>query len=268
MKISTVIATEGLFKNVNSIEEGFKLASKYGFDAVEPSIANPWQINPKDIRKLAEDLGLKISAISTGLGFAKYGWSLSSTNNELRKKAIEAIFKHIDNAVEMNAMVIIGLIRGIAKESIPEALKIFEESLARCVEYAESHDVTLLLEPINRYETNLINDINTALKIVEKIGSKKLRVLIDTFHMNIEEKSIEASIIKAQKYLGYVHIADSNRYAPGYGHLDFKNIILTLKEVGYDGFLSTEIITIPNTEIALHDSIKYLRLIIELCKKP
>ena len=79
--------------------------------------------------------------------------------------------------------------------------------------YAESKGVVLLLEPVNRYETNLINTLNDGLDIIEEIGSDHLKLLPDTFHMNIEESSIEESIVRAGSSIGYIHFADSNRLA-------------------------------------------------------
>ncbi|HDH06822.1 MAG TPA: sugar phosphate isomerase/epimerase, partial [Thermoproteales archaeon] len=90
------------------------------------------------------------------------------------------------------------------------------------------------------------------------INSPSLKLLLDTFHMNIEEPLIEESIKKAGKKIGHFHVADSNRLAPGMGHLDFKSIIGSLKETGYEGFLSAEVIIKPSLGVVLEYTKKTL----------
>jgi len=86
-------------------------------------------------------------------------------------------------------------------------------------------------------------------------------MLIDTFHMNIEEVSIYESIIKAKDYITHVHLADSNRWAPGSGHLDFAKIIKTLEEINYKGYLSAEILPLPDADRAARLTVEHLKKI-------
>jgi len=260
-RLSTVVAPTSLDELVKEFERAFKFCTSLELDGVELSIPNPWKVNGKILKKIVDSYGLKVSAISTGLGNVWYGWSLSSKNVELRKNAINAIKKHIDEAVHLEAPVIIGLIRGLGESPLNNSLSRFKESLIECVKHAELHDVTLLLEPINRYETKLINKIKEAKRVIKEINSKNLKLMVDTYHMNVEESSIGASLIEGKDLLAYVHIADSNRLAPGYGHIDFKDFLTLLKSIGYDGYLSLEILSIPNFEKAVKTGVDYLRMI-------
>ena len=110
-------------------------------------------------------------------------------------------------------------------------------ALQTCLEYAEKMGVFLLLEPINRYETNIINTLDDGLELIEELGSSNLKLLPDTFHMNIEERSFAESIMRAGSHIGYVHFADSNRMAPGWGHIDFTQVLNALANVGYGGLI-------------------------------
>jgi sugar phosphate isomerase/epimerase len=119
-------------------------------------------------------------------------------------------------------------------------------------------DVHLLVEPINRYETNFINTAQDGIELIEAIGHPCVKLLLDTFHMNIEEIDPCITIRKAAKHLGYVHFADSNRQAPGRGHINFQAIADVLAEIGYRGFINAEILPIPDDEQALLQTGQYI----------
>ncbi|MCJ7647908.1 MAG: sugar phosphate isomerase/epimerase, partial [Candidatus Lokiarchaeota archaeon] len=110
------------------------------------------------------------------------------------------------------------------------------------------YNIRLTLEPVNRYESNFINTLNEGIEFIKRVGASNLGLLADTFHMNIEEVSIYDSIIQAKDYITHVHFADSNRWAPGCGHLDFVKIVQTLKKIGYQGYVSAEILPLPDPD--------------------
>ncbi|MFQ6672056.1 MAG: TIM barrel protein, partial [Candidatus Tectimicrobiota bacterium] len=132
------------------------------------------------------------------------------------------------------------------------------EALRECAALAEEEGVRLVLEPLNRYETNLVNTVAEALQLIKEVGSEAMGLLFDTFHANIEEPSIEGSIRAAGSRLLHVHVADSNRWHPGAGHIDFAQIVATLREVGYDGYLSAEILPLPDPHTCARKTIEFL----------
>jgi sugar phosphate isomerase/epimerase len=95
--------------------------------------------------------------------------------------------------------------------------------------------------------------------LLEKVGMKNVGLLLDTFHMNIEDASITESIRAAKDCLFHFHVADSNRWYPGAGHVDFRSVLDTLKEIGYSGFVSAEILPLPDSDLAAKHAIEYLR---------
>ena len=106
-----------------------------------------------------------------------------------------------------------------------------------------------MIEPINRYESNVINRLDQGLELIHTIDSEHIKLLPDTYHMNIEEQSIEKSLIEAGSCIDYVHFADNNRMAPGWGHIDFSKILATLKEIAYAGPIGVEILPkLPNRQ--------------------
>jgi 5-keto-L-gluconate epimerase len=119
------------------------------------------------------------------------------------------------------------------------------------------------MEPINRYETTLINNVAEGLDLIDRVGADNLGLLFDTFHANIEEPSLEGSLIAAGNRLFHVHVADSNRWYPGAGHLDFAHFLGTLFRIDYGGFVSGEFMPRPEADTAARRAIEHLRSLAE-----
>ncbi len=116
----------------------------------------------------------------------------------------------------------------------------FVDALGSLASMAESCDGLLLLEPINRYESRYVNTLAETVSLAEEVGSKHLAVMADLFHMSIEEPDMARSIVDAGAWIRHVHLADSNRLLPGYGHTDFRAVFRALKNVGFRGYMSLE----------------------------
>jgi sugar phosphate isomerase/epimerase len=117
----------------------------------------------------------------------------------------------------------------------------------------------MALEPLNRYETDLIHTVGEGLDLIHTIGSPNLGLLLDTFHMNIEEAGIEDSIIKAGDKIFHFHVADSNRWYPGGGHLDFKSILNALDRTDYKGWVSGEFMPLPDANTSAQQCMLFLK---------
>ena len=127
---------------------------------------------------------------------------------------------------------------------------------------AAKFNVPFIYEPLNRYETNLINRLGDGAKFIESSSLENIVLLADLFHMNIEESDLAASIRSAAKHIGHVHYADSNRRAMGFGHTDPAPIVAALKETGYKGHLSAEIFPLPDAKAAASQTIKSIRSVL------
>jgi len=256
MKKSIVVSTSSTkfsalaFKE--DLAENIKKVADLGFDGVELAVRDPKYLEVEKIINLMKECNLEVPAIGTGQAYGEEGLSFSDPNEIIRKMAVERINDQIMFASNFDAQVIIGLIRGKINESVSqaEAEEWTIDCLRKCAELAKEYNIRLTLEPVNRYESNFINTIVEGIEFIQRVGVTNLGLLIDTFHMNIEEVSIEDSIIQAKDYITHVHFADSNRWAPGCGHLDFKKIIKTLKKIDYQGYVSAEILPLPNPDAA------------------
>lgn len=244
------------------VERAFGLVAECGFDAVEVAVRDPALVSAKGLLALAKRHGLAIAAIGTGQAYLAEGLSLSSREKRVRRAAIERMKRQLELSCELRARVIVGLIRGSAaeKKDAAEALIRLAESLTELGAYSRKmKSPGLLLEPINRYETRLINSVSAAVEFLAKLRDPSFRILADTFHMNLEDRDLGASLKLAGKKLGHVHFADSNRWAPGQGHLDFRPVFAALSALGYNGYISAEILPEPSPAEAVRLTAEFFR---------
>ncbi len=238
-----------------------KRIAALGYDGVELAIRDPKLVDLAELARLASECGLTVPAIGTGQAWGEEGLSFTDPDPLVRRAAIERVQSHNPVAARFGAVVIIGLIRGIVKPGVEaaQAMDWLVAALRECSAAARPHGVRLALEPINRYETTLINTAAQGLELVERVGADNFGLLLDTFHMNIEEADIQASIRRCGPHIFHFHVADFNRWYPGAGHLDFKAILETLFAGGYAGWVSGEFLPRPDAETAAQKSITALR---------
>jgi 5-keto-L-gluconate epimerase len=260
--LSPLITGFGPMLFSGDLNRGLKVASELGYNGVELSIKNPLDLDKEDIIKRTESLGLDIYAIATGQSYYNDGYSFSAEDKNTRNSAIKRIKDNIDFAEILNCKIIIGGILGNIREKFGSGSDVEKrviDSFYPCLDYAKMKNVTILFEPINRYETLFINTMEEGREFLNVFNYDNLKLIPDTFHMNIEESSLENSLRDNIDFIGYIHLVDSNRRAPGFGHTDFKSIIKTLTELNYSGVLSCEILPLPDSLTAANQAIKYLK---------
>lgn len=267
MKLSIVLSTQSAqfqaatFKG--DLETNLADIASLGYEGVELAIRDPGLVNLNHLDELLCKYNLKVPAIGTGQAWGEEGLSFTDPDPSVRRAAIERIKSHIPVAAHFGSIIIIGLIRGIVKLSVndEQAMKWLIQALRECCEAAQPHGIRLALEPINRYETTLINNATQGLELIKRVGADNFGLLLDTFHMNIEEPVIEDSLRICGRHIFHFHVADSNRWYPGAGHLNFKAIRETLASIGYQGWISGEFLPKPDAKTAAQKSIIYLRQI-------
>ena len=233
----------------------------WGYDGVELAIRDPKLVDPAELDGIVAAYGVSVPAIGTGQAWGEEGLSFTNADPAVRRAAIERIKSHIPLAAHFNAVVILGLIRGISSQgqSHEQSMAYLVEALQECSAAAAAARVRYALEPLNRYETDLIHTVADGLDLIGRVGADNFGLLLDTFHMNIEEPSIEASIRLAGDRIFHFHVADSNRWYPGAGHIGFRSVLETLFGTGYDGFVSGEFLPKPDADTGAQRAIEYLR---------
>ncbi|QEL27313.1 sugar phosphate isomerase/epimerase (plasmid) [Bosea sp. F3-2] len=236
-------------------------AAAIGYDAVELHIADPAEVDADAILSACREAGVSVSSIGTGLAFLRDGVTLTHPDEAKRQDAQQRIASFIKLGGKFGCVVIIGLIKGQVRDVGDRALfeERFRHSLDLCLVAAEKHGVTLVMEAVNRYESDIFNTIAECMAFIDKVGSGRLKIHIDTFHMNTEEDRIGANVAAAAGYVGHVHVADSNRRFPGCGHYDFAETISALKQIGYRGALSVECHGLPTPRAAAEGALSFLR---------
>ncbi len=212
-----------------------------GFDGVELAITNPTLLEASEVAEALEARGLRLLSITTGQASGLEGLSLSTEDQDVRRRAVARICDHMAFAERFGAVVIVGSLRGADGN-----MDILHESLAECA--ASQPTVRIALEPLNRYESRLLNSIESTVRLIKSIGATNLGVLFDTFHANIEEVCIPEAIACAGDYLVHVHLADSNRWVPGFGHFDFTVIWEALAKLSYPHSLVLEPLPRPSAD--------------------
>jgi len=265
MKLSIVLSTHAAqFQAVafkGDFEANVAKIAGWGYDGVELAIRDPGLVNGDELMRVVSAHGLVVPAIGTGQAWGEEGLSFTDPDPAIRAAAVERTKSHVPFAARTGAVIIIGLLRGIVKPGVDQtqAMNWLVEALQQCCAAAQPQGVRLALEPINRYETTLVNNVAQGLDLIERVGADNFGLLLDTFHMNIEEPMIEESIRACGDRIFHFHVADSNRWYPGAGHLDFASILGTLFATGYRGFVSGEFVPLPDADTSAERSIAYLR---------
>ena len=218
-----------------------------GYDGVEITVmyhADPAHTSAqrrRDIRRYLEQSGVAVSALHFIFG---PGPKMTAEETSDRARVTRHIDSVVDLAEDLQAPIVV--IGGGGVRALPAGLdrdtgeKRVIEVLGNSARRAQGRGVVIGLEAINRYETNLGRTLGDCKRVVQAIGSPAMKVVGDTFHMNIEEASMSGAIVDAGSLLGHLQVEDSHRLSPGDGHIDFPPIIEALRRIDYQGFLSFE----------------------------
>jgi sugar phosphate isomerase/epimerase len=257
-------ATGGPFVFWNDLAAGCRKARDLGFDAVEIFPPDADAIDVDDLRSLLEETGLAVAAVGTGAGWVKHGLTLTSPDEEVRGEAVAFVERMMEFAARFEAPAIIGSMQGRAAGEVTRqvALRYLGNALFKLDECAEHLGTTLLYEPLNRYETNLINTLSDGVQFLTGTAMRNVKLLADLYHMNIEEANIALALRKAGPHIGHVHFADSNRRAAGLGHTDFAPVAAALRDTGYRGYLSAEVLPLPDSDAAARQTIETFRRVV------
>jgi len=254
-------AQGGPFVFWNGLEDACTQASALGFDAVEIFPPNADALDVPAIQKLLAQHRLAVAAVGTGGGWVIHKWTLTHADATIRAQARAFIRGIIAKAAALGAPAILGSMQGRWEGDVTreQALLWLGEALEDLGEYAATLGQVFLYEPLNRYETNLIHRTPEAAAWLRTLKTNNIRVLSDLYHMNIEEPDLVEALCDAGALVGHVHFADSNRRAVGFGHTDIASIIGALREIDYHGYLSAEILPLPNSQAAARQTIESFR---------
>jgi sugar phosphate isomerase/epimerase len=259
-------AQGGPFVFWRDLAGGCSKAAEVGFDAVEVFPRSAAELDETLLRSCLDRHGLKLAAMGTGAGWVVQKLRLTDHDDAVRRRATGFIGEIINVAGQFGAPAIIGSMQGRAEGGLSheQHLVWLAEALDELAPRAADHGTTLLIEPLNRYETNLINSVADGVTLIGSLKAKNVKLLCDLFHMNIEEPDIAVALGEAGSLVGHVHFADSNRRAVGFGHTPMSPIIAALRRIGYEGYLSAEVLPLPDSGEAARQTFASFRACVSL----
>ena len=217
-------------------------------------------------KRLADDeLPCEAEERTSGCGWFDSSHDLHSGLMVQEHASVDAVPNELPLAFwlgrQVAAPAIVGSMQGRSEGAVTreQALDGLSEHLEQLGPRAHALGVPLLFEPLNRYETNLVNSVADGLELLKPLRTKNVKLLVDLFHANIEEASIAESLHRAAGAVGHVHFADSNRRAAGLGHMDFTPIAEALRGINYNGYASAEILPLPDSDTAAKQTIASFR---------
>ncbi len=218
-------------------EKAVAAAAHFKMDFIEIALLNAPEVDTAHSRALLEKNNLKAVC---SLGLPERAWA--SRHPEL---AIEHLKVAIDKTAEIGALALSGVTYGGIGErtGVPPTQKEYDniaKALTVAAKHAKTRGILLGIEPVNRYETHLINTGWQAVEMIERIGAENMFIHLDTYHMNIEEKGAGNGILDARKYIKYIHLSESDRGTPGSGTCDWDEVYATLAAIGFKGGLAME----------------------------
>lgn len=229
----------------------FSHIREWGFDGVELFLSPGEPANLSAVRRVLDELGLERTTCSVLPREA----NLIDADAQVRARAAEFLKQCVERTAELGAKLICGPLYAAlgfmsGHRRTEDEWKRGVEGLQIAAQRARRLGVTVCVEPLNRFESYFLNTLNDAAQLVHDVGEPNLLIHFDTFHANIEEKDPAISLRAVAKELGHVHISENDRGIPGTGHNDWRGILLALKEIGYDGWMTIESFAQPEQELA------------------
>lgn len=249
------------------VSKSIERVARFGYNAIE-LVGEPDAYDTKRVRNLVNDYGIAVSSICSIYNSER---DLAHPDPAKRRKAVDYVKSVADMSAEVGAPVMIVAPTANGKTAslanYEDEVKWAIEGIQEGAEYAATLNVNLCIEAWNRYETYMLNRLDQALDMLEKVNLPNVGIMGDTFHMNIEEDDIAEAIRKSGDALIHIHLADNNRKAPGLGTIDFAPILKALKEIDYQRPLTFEILPAAADPFAVMETGGGLEFFDEYTKK-
>jgi D-psicose/D-tagatose/L-ribulose 3-epimerase len=229
------------YRHDRYFSEVLSTLQRLDFSGVELNIVQPEQIDPADLKQYLNGFGLPMTMFATGASAKESELSLSSPDEPRRRRSVDRCLEFIDFAGLFGAGVIVGFLKGESGPDPEQRREAFRASLHEVADRARESKVPLLIEATNRYESAVANSLEDTYDLVSPAGNDPfVRILPDTFHMNIEESDQFEALKRYAACYDSIHISDNNRYFPGFGAIRFAEFFEFLADSGYAGGLAIE----------------------------
>lgn len=256
---------EAIMAWCGNFEEGIKYLSKNDYQGIELLVKNPFEVKRQEIHEILKQNHMHISAIGTTPMQKEDQLFLLDENEKLREEAQRRLEGLIELAGWFKVPLLLGKYRGTVKDADFCRMEDLEEIIGKADKFATDRNIEIFVEPQNKDNINNLNTVKETVEWIQKNEFTNVRLLMDIFHMNKTEQSIVETLERYHKYIGMIHMSDSERKVPGFGDIDMIKVLDALKESGYEGYLSMEIKQIPDTKFAAALSGMALQYMCDVC---
>lgn len=248
------------------IEENIRKSALAGFDAVELITPDPDTFEWDRLEKALEEYKMHLACINSGRLYSQYGVTLIHPDKVIQEKAIEKFKSIIRVSARFNCDANIGIFRGpaISGKPVTYTRDMFVDILKSLCDYAAQYNVNINFEPTNRYEINFINTTNDGLDIINRVNMPNLGLLLDLYHMYLEDDDMLSKIVYCRNIVKHFHFTDSDRWPAGNSHgvVNFPQLINILRLINYNGYLSQNLVRSEDADACAKTTATYLRELI------
>ncbi len=240
IRLSYVLPDPVSYRDWGEFESDLACLRRAGYDAVELQIADPAQFDEPRGRRSLEAVGYAMCAFQSGATYATRGNCLSTADAALRRRTIDLLKSFVDLAARWGSTIVFGSLQGRLKDEPDRAVAAsrIREAIAEVGEHATRAGATLAFEPVQHGEVGFHNTIAAVAELVRGLNLPGVRMMIDTFHMNIEERDMFAPLPAIRDILAHVHLSETNRDVLGTGHWPTAAFLDGLEQIGYHGCCS------------------------------
>ena len=239
------------FWGEDKFEENIKAVSEIGYQGVELLVRDGSQVEAEYIKSVLDKYGLEAAAVGSSPIFTQDKLTLANRDPEKRKQALERARAGIDFASFFKVPYCIGKFRGdVDEETAGSTMADLTGTLKAIAAYGAEKGVNVLLEPQSGPGINNLHTVREVLEKEREIGAGNMGILLDMFHMDVAEISMCAAVVQAGKKACFIHASDNRRLPVGAGRLSVSDMTETLKAIGYNGYVSVEVLQKPDSYTA------------------
>lgn len=234
--------------------------AELGYQGIELTASHPFPYPVEEVIALTRKHKLPVASLLSGWSYSNEGLCLCSPKADVRQRAVDRLIEYVGVAARLNAVLVVGLMQGLRSDEAEEAVA--NERIAACLrpvaDAAAAQGATIVLEPVNHLQVGFNHTAAEAVTMIQRVGSSGLSYMLDTIHLNIEERSIVETIRAHGRRIRHFHLCETNGGPFGTGNLDFRAVFQTLAEVAYGHFVSVKIYRKLDWEDAARSAMQFM----------
>ena len=243
-----------------NIQDMFNFIRSNGYDGIELNLSQELIANIDEVKEAADRNNLQIVSMLTGQSYLE-GLCLASPELQIRQQAVTRLKNNINLASSLNSILVVGLLQGLRSDESDSIIA--NQRICSCLQeigdVALDNDVDIVIEPVNHLQVGFNNTVQEVKDLIQSIGSEAFYPMVDTIHMNIEERTLHQPIYSCGSKLRHVHLCESNGGLPGTGGINFAMVLEVLKRIQYPYFSSVKVYRNTNLKEAIPKSIEFFK---------